>query len=42
MTFAATIVYIYSYPLIQCFMCGLAILTMIFYMVSVRPYKMEN
>ena len=42
MAYSATIVYIYSYPLIQCFIVALANLAMVFFLVVVRPYKEEN
>jgi hypothetical protein len=42
MAFSATIVYFYSYPLIQCAMVAVANLSMAAYFVFVRPYKEEN
>jgi hypothetical protein len=42
MAYSATIVYIYSYPLIQCFIVALVNLAMVFFLVVVRPYKEEN
>lgn len=42
MTFSATIVFLYAYPLLQCFICAVAILSMTGYLVIIRPYKSEN
>ena len=42
MTFAACLVFIYSYPLIQCALIGIANVAMIIYLIGVRPYKEEN
>lgn len=42
LTFAAAIVFVYSYPLIQCAIVALGNLTMLYYLVMVRPYKEES
>jgi hypothetical protein len=42
MVYSATIVYLYSYPLIQCLLVACANIGMVFFLVVVRPYKEEN
>ena len=42
MSFAAIIVFVYSYPLIQCIMAAMVNAAMVFYLVTVRPYKEES